>query len=203
MSLFCLLWVPLFYLFRRSITAEGGAGGVWALLLGSVHAVFQFSLGYAVNPGGFGFSRWVFAFVDMVSLPVLIPLLVYAACIMLRLFSGGFDFTNFALLWMIPVAALRAISWSSRSDPLLLVAAPLLWTALAVGISFFIRCIIALFRWYVAVPASLGILALPATAAVSWWALFSQRTVLGVLLFFVSLVPMLISVTLDFVKAKD
>jgi formate hydrogenlyase subunit 4 len=203
MSLFCLLWVPLFYLFRRSITGAGGSGGVWALLLGSVHAVFQFSLGYAVHPGGFGFSRWVFAFVDIVSLPVLIPLLVYAACVLLKLFSGGFDFTGFALLWMIPVSALRAISWSSQSDPLLLVVSPLLWTALAVGIPFFISCMLAHFRMFVLVPAILGILALPVAAAASWWALFSQRTVLGAMLFFVSLAPMLVSVTLDFIKAKD
>jgi hypothetical protein len=208
MSLFCLLWVPAFYLFRRSVAGEGGSGGVWALLLGSVHGVLQLSLGYAVNPGGFGFSRWLFAFVDIVSLPVLIPLLVYAICVLLRLFSGGFDFANFALLWMIPPAALRAIVWSSRADssardPLLLVAVPLLWTALAAGIPFLINCITAHFRKLVLVCAGLGILALPVMAAASWWAFFSQKMLLGWLLFSVCLVPMLVSVTMDFARAKD
>jgi len=124
MSLFCLLWVPLFCLFRRSISGEETPGGVWALLLGSITAIFQFSLGYLVYPGGFGFSRWLYGFVDIVSLPALVPLLVYALFCLFRVFSGSADFANFALLWLIPVAALRAISWSPYGDPLLLVMVP-------------------------------------------------------------------------------
>ncbi|GHV96698.1 hypothetical protein AGMMS50293_30180 [Spirochaetia bacterium] len=196
MSLFCLLWVPLFYLFRRSITGEGGAGGVWALLLGSITAIFQFTLGYLVIPGGFGFSRWVSAFVDIVSIPVLIPLLVYVIFIVCRVFSSGADFANFALLWLIPVAALRAISWSSQSDPLLLVIVPLLWTAIAVGIPFFINCIMRNSRWHIAVPSGLAILVLPFLAATAYWAFFSQQPLLGFALFLAALIPMVISVVL-------
>ena len=202
MSFFCLLWVPLFYLLMRSISGEGGPGGVWALLLGSVTAIFQFSLGYLVHPGGFGFSRWLYGFVDIVSLPALVPLVVYAVFCLFRVFSGSADFANFALLWLIPVAALRAISWSSQSDPILLVMVPLLWTALAVGIPFFINCIFAHFRWYVVLPLILCILALPAAAACAYWAFFSQEVLLGFLFFFAALIPVMISVVLGLLRAQ-
>ncbi|MDR0731669.1 MAG: hypothetical protein LBF63_08370, partial [Treponema sp.] len=61
MSLFCLLWLPLFYLFWRSVSpaGESGYGGVWALLLGSVAAIFQFFYGAFIQAGGFGLSRWL------------------------------------------------------------------------------------------------------------------------------------------------
>ena len=200
MSLFCMLWVPLFYLFRRSVSGEGGSGGVWALLLGSITAIFQFSFGYLVYPGGFGLSRWLSGFVDIVSLPVLVPILVYAILSLFRSFSGNVNFENFALLWIIPVAALRAISWGSLSDPILLVMVPLLWTGVAVGISFFIKCIIARFRWYVAIPSVLYILALPLAAASAYWAFFTQQEMLGFLLFIATIIPMIISIVLDIIR---
>jgi hypothetical protein len=202
MSLFCLLWVPLFYLLKRSISGETGSGGVWALLLGSVTAIFQFFLGNQIEPGGFGFSRWLSGFVDIVSLPVLVPLAVYLLLLALRVFSGAADFANFALLWIIPAGALRAISWGPFSDPCLLVLVPLLWTALAAGIPFFIDCIMRHFRWYVAIPSGLGILILPAAAATAYWAFFSQRPVIGFLLLSAALVPMLVSVILGFIRGN-
>jgi hypothetical protein len=199
-SLFCLLWVPLLYLFRRSVAAEGGAGGVWALLLGSLTAIFQFFFGDLVNPGGFGLSRWLSAFVDIVSLPVLIPLAVYGLLILFGVFSGSADFTGFILLWCIPVAALRSLGWSAQSSPLLLVLVPLLWTALAVGIPFFIGLIVNYFRWYVLIPSALCILALPLAAATAWWALYSQRPLLGIPLCCAVLIPMLVSLIHDFIQ---
>ncbi|MDR2434092.1 MAG: hypothetical protein LBD47_05960 [Treponema sp.] len=202
MSFFCLLWVPLLYLFRHSLTAEGGAGGVWALLLGSLTAIFQFFLGSIVDPGGFGFSRWLYGFVDVVTLLVLVPCAVYLLLILCRAFSGPPDFTHFILLWLIPVAALRAVSWSSLNDPLLLVISPLLWTALAVGIPFFIRLIIRRFRWYVVIPSGLCIAALPLAAASSYWMLFSQQPLPGFSLFAAVVTPMVISLVIDFIKAE-
>ena len=202
MSFFCLLWVPLLYLFRHSVAGEGGAGGVWALLLGSITAIFQFFFGNLVNPGGFGFSSWLYGIVDVVTLPVLIPFAVYLLLILFRAFSGTPDFANFILLWFIPVAALRAVSWSSLNDPILLVMAPLLWTALAVGISFFIGLIIRYFRWYVIIPSGLCIAALPLAAASSYWAFFSQQPLLGFALFAAVFTPMLISLVLNFINAE-
>jgi hypothetical protein len=199
MSLFCLLWVPLFYLFRQSLSRDNPpSGGVWALLLGSIVALVQFFLGNLVNPGGFGLSRWVSACIDIIALPAVLPLLMYLVFIVFRFLSGPFDFTNFALLWLIPSAAIRALSWSAGRDPTLLVLAPLLWTAIAQGIPFFIEKMLQSSRWY-----ALGILAQPLTAAAAWWAFYSQKFPLGIFLFVLALLPMVVSLVLSFVYAKE
>ncbi|MCL2721597.1 MAG: hypothetical protein FWD47_09710 [Treponema sp.] len=196
MSFFCLLWIPLFYLLRRSLVGGGSSGGVWALLLGSITAIIQFFLGDLVNPGGFGFSRWLFGFIDIVSLTVLIPVIICFLMLLFRGFSGDADFANFALLWLIPVGALRALSWSSLNDPILLILVPLLWAALAVGISFFINWMTESFRWYIAIVSILCILILPLAAATSYWAFFSHQTFLGFVLLIVTFIPLVISLVL-------
>ena len=175
---------------------------MWALLLGSVTAIFQFFLGNFISPGGFGFSRWLSGFVDIVSLPVLVPLLVYLVLVALRVFSGTADFTGFALLWSIPAAALRALSWSSLGDPVLLVLVPLLWTALAVGLPFFVSIIIRHFRWPVLVCCGLCALVLPVLCATAYWAFFSQQRILGIPLLAAALLPMLIALVLDCVHSE-
>ena len=200
MTIFCILWVPLFFLLRRTFTDPGGGGSVWALLLGSIIAIFQFFLGYLVSPGGFGFSRWLFGFIDIVSLPVLLPVIVYTVLIIIRGFSGETDFANFTLLWLIPVAALRGIAWSQTNDPILLVVMPLLWTSLAVGISFFIHWMANSFRWYIAVLSVPCIITLPISAATAYWAFFSQQTMLGLLFLFITSIPFGISLTLDILR---
>jgi len=200
MSFFCLLWVPLFYLLRRSFTGTGSAGSVWALLLGSITAIIQFFLGNLVSPGGFGLSRWLFGFIDIVSLPVLVPLLLYFIMLLFRGLSGEIDFVNFALLWLIPIGALRALSWSAEHNPILLVAVPLLWTSLAVGIPFFISWMTRKFRWYTVLISVICILLLPLIAASSYWAFFSQQTLLGFLLFFAANIPLALSLTFDILR---
>jgi hypothetical protein len=202
MSLFCLLWIPLFYLFYRSISSrEAGSGGIWALLLGSFTAIFRFFIGTFVNAGGFGLSRWFSGFVDIVGLPVLLPMIVYALFILFRFLSGTVDFANFALLWLIPVGILRAVSWSAGNDPVLLVLVPLLWTAAAVGIPFFIDLIVNVMRWWIFVPGILFILALPVAVSTSYWAFYSQKLSLGFLFFFISLIPLTISMISSGIKA--
>jgi hypothetical protein len=205
--------MPFFYLFWHSLLPapeqkSGGQGqndnpgsGVWALLMGSVIALIQFFLGSLVNPGGFGFSRWFSALVDVVSLPALIPLGVYFVLVCIKpsqntragikaLYPG---FTNFALLWLIPGAAIRAVSWSALSDPSLLVLAPLLWTALTVGMPLFFSLLIGgSFRRTAA--AALSLLALPAAAAAAYWAFFSQRNILGFVFTGIAMIPMVSSI---------
>ena len=197
MSIFCLLWVPFFYLFRRSISS-GGSSGVWALLLGSITAILQFFLGnFISNPGGFGVSRIIFGFVDIVSLPVLIPIVIYFIILIFQGFSADIDFANFALLWLIPIGALRALSWSSTNDPILLILTPLLWTALAVGISFFVKLVISHFRWYTVILSFICILALPAVSALTYWAFFSQQELYAFPLLAAMHIPVALSIAFD------
>jgi hypothetical protein len=202
MSLFCLLWTPLFYFFWRSIAPGNntGSGGVWALLLGSVVALVQFLLGSFINAGGFGISRWAGICIDIVSLPAVLPLLVCALFSFLRIFSASADFVNFTLLWLIPGAAIRTINWSAQSDPSLLVLVPLLWTAIAVGIPFFINIIMDSFS-YTAIPLVICIAALPFIAATAYWAFFSQKLVLGFLLSLAACIPMGVSVGISFFRS--
>jgi len=198
MSLFCLLWVPLFYILRRSFVKSGGSsGGVWALLLGSITAILQFFLGYLVSPGGFGFNRWLFGFIDIVSLPVIIPILVYIFMNIFRGFAGEADFTNFTLLWLIPVGGFRALSWSSLSDPILLVMTPLLWTALAAGLSFLINWLKNCGNVFLAILSVLCMIILPVSGAAAYWAFFSQYTLIGFGILLVTHIPFGISIYSD------
>ena len=195
--------MPLFYLFWRSISeTNSSTGGVWALIMGSIVALVQFFLGALVESGGFGLSRWVSGFVDIVTLPALAPLVVYFFLVLFKIVSGTIDFANFALLWLIPGAAIRAVSWSSQTDPILLVLVPVLWTAIAVGIPFFIK-IIMNGRILAVIPSALGILAAPFAASCSYWAFFSQKSSLGFLFLFAAAAPMLASMILLFFKAQS
>ncbi|MDR2078113.1 MAG: hypothetical protein LBP74_00140 [Treponema sp.] len=203
MSLFCFLWMPLFYLFWRSIapSATAGetsrdAGGIWALILGSLVAIIQFFLGSFIRPGAFGLSRWLSACIDIVTLPAVIPLLVCFLFFRLRILSGSTNYTNFALLWLIPGAAIRAVSWSAQNDPSLLVLIPILWTAIAVGIPFFTAIPAGRFKG-ILITKVLAIGLLPFLAATVYWAFFAQKTVPGFLLLALTLLPLAISVTVS------
>ena len=139
---------------------------------------------------------------DIVTLPALAPLLVYVILIKFKIITGTIDFTSFTLIWLIPGAAIRAVSWSSQHDPILLVLAPLLWTAIAVGIPFFIKIILNS-KIYVIVPASLAILIIPFAASCSYWAFFTQRASHGFLFLLAAAVPMLVSTILSFFKGSE
>jgi len=164
--------------------------------------MIQFFLGNLVDPGGFGLSRWISACIDIIVLPALAPILVYFFLIAFKFVSGEADFTNFALLWLIPSAGIRALSWSSSGDPLLLALAPVLWTAIAVGIPFFINIILNS-RPLVIISSLLVIIIIPLAASCSYWEFYAQRTYLGLLFLFVALVPMLVSMILAFIRAGD
>jgi hypothetical protein len=130
--------------------------------------------------------------VDLAVLPALIPLLVYLCMAGLRISSGTLDFTGFALLWIIPMGAMRAVSWSSRGDPVLLVLNPLLWTGIAGGIPF-LGAIAAGGRLVARIFAVLGLLALPFLAATAYWAFFRQELELGFPLLVLTLAPLVAS----------
>jgi len=193
MSFFCLLWVLIIYFLRRGITGGGASGSVWALLLGSITAIIQFFLGYLFSPKGFDAATWIFGFMEIVSMPVLIPLVVCFFMLLFRGFSGDADFANFALLWLIPIAALKALSWSATNDPILLIIVPLLWVAIAMGISFFINLIVSRCHPLLAILSVLCILILPIAAATSYWAFFSQYTLIGFGLLIFTSIPFALS----------
>jgi hypothetical protein len=168
--------------------------------LGSLFALFQFFLGALVGPGGFGFSRWLSGCIDLITLPALLPILVYLVMVGFRVISGTADFTSFALLWIIPMGALRAVSWTPLGDPILLVLAPLLWTAIAVGIPFLGAIFVEGF-WLVRIPVALGILVLPFLSATAYWAFFCQKLNLGFPLLVLVLTPLLVSCIRDAVRS--
>jgi hypothetical protein len=194
MSLFCLLWAPCFYFFRKSALSEANtpSGGVWALLLGSGAALAQVFLGPVVEPVGFGLSRWLNACGDMIGLPAVLPLAVFFLFMLLRIVPDSADATGFALLWIIPGGALRAVNWSSQRDPSLLILLPFLWTAVATGVPFFLKLILNA-RSPAAIPAFLGIPLVPFLAATVYWAFFSQDFFWGFVLLPVTAVPMVIA----------
>jgi hypothetical protein len=200
MSLFCLLCIPLLYFIRRT---PGERKSIWALPLGGLAVVLYYFTGSLITAGGFGFSRWMSGFIDIVALPVLVPLLAALALVILRIFPAGLDYAGFTLLWLVPLAAIRSMNGDSPPSPLPLVFVPLLWIAQAVGIPFLTGYIFKKTRWYIILLLALGIAALPLIAATSWWAFFIQQNVLGFLLLAVSLVPAAISVMLDLRESRD
>ena len=202
MSLFCLLWLPCFYLFWRAISGSRVfSGGVWALLAGSIVAMVQFFSGSFIEPEGFGLPRWINGFVDIITLPALLPFLVYLLLMAIRVIKGNFDFVCFSLLWLIPGGAIRAVSWSAQSDPVHVVLAPILWTSIAVGIPFFI----GLFHYrrvLIIIAACLGVLIVPFAATCSYWAFYAQKTLWGFLFLAVAVAPMLVNTILSFIRAE-
>ena len=198
MSLFCLLYIPLLYFLRRWPSAGGWPSaereGVWGLPLGAVAVAARHLFGPLAPPGGFGFSRWMSGFVDIVGLPALFPLMVCGALVILKVFPRDVDYASFALLWLIPLAAIRAISENSQPTPIPLIAVPLLWSAQALGVSFFINGMAKNPRGYIVFFATLGVAALPIAAVTSWWAFFSHQNLLGALLLLLSVIPAAISI---------
>jgi hypothetical protein len=164
--------------------------------LGGIAVAIQYFVGPLLDPGAFGLSRWMSGFVDIVSLPVLIPLMVCAALVMLKKFSATVDYAGFTLIWLIPLAVIRSMSGNIPS-PIPLVVVPSLWIAQALSIPFFISCILKKPRWYVIVPSALGIIALPIIATSSWWAFFVNRQMMGFLLIGASLIPAIISMIIS------
>jgi hypothetical protein len=202
MSLFCLLWIPLFYLFWISLSPEESPRiyDFWALFLGSLTALVSFFLGPLIDPGGFGFSRWLSAFIDMVCLPVIFPIMIGFLLSLTPLSPGCGNSANFTLLWLIPVAVMRTITWGVRKDPLHLVLVPLLWSALTAGIFFFLTLLRN--RKGMFPLLLLSLLLLPGIAAASYWAFFSQKFYLGVLFLILSLIPMGIRISVSFLSNR-
>ena len=200
MSLFCLLWMPLFYLFWRSISSNTNLlAGVIAVLAGCAAVLIQYFVGNFIDPGEFGFERWLSGCVDIVVLPALIPFVVYILLIIFKVIPEPFEFAHFAQLWLIPATVVRAFTWSSQNDPIILILVPVLWTGISIGLPFFINLILNCKKWVI-FPCSLGILIVPFAAASSYWAFFAHKSNLGFLFLLAAIAPMIVSTVLQLNK---
>ena len=193
----------MFYRFWRSMRGANTPGGVLALVGGSIAVLVQFLAGPLLDPGGFGLSRWVSGVVDVVVLPAIVPIVVYTLLVCLKITGEGVDFAGFTLLWLIPSSVIQALSlsWGAESNPLFLVLIPILYTAIAVGISFFIE-LMASGNPFVIALSSLAILVIPFAAATSYWAFFSHQVLIGFLTLFVAATPMLTATVLSFLRGE-
>ena len=192
--------MPFFYLFWRSISSKTNLlAAVIAVLAGCFAVLIQYFVGSIIDPGEFGFSRWLSGCVDIVVLPALAPFVVYIFLIIFKVIPEPFEFAHFAQLWLIPGAVIMAFTWSSHNDPIILILVPVLWTGISVGLSFFINLILNGRKWVIA-PASLGILVVPFAAASSYWAFFAHKSNLGFLFLIAAVAPMLVSTILQLNK---
>jgi hypothetical protein len=209
---FCFLWIPLFFLFWQSVSpGRAGAGGAWAVILGSIFAVLIFFFGPFIEGEAFGFSRWLEIFVDLTGAPVLLPMVLYALFLLLRLAKDPHGFANFALLWLMPCAIMRGVEWLKEDDPGRLVLIPLLWCALAMGVSFFISLALRFVsrpgkvwgKLIVCLLCFAGIPLLSFLTTTVYWAFFSQKTWLGFELLIPALVPLVSAVLSSLLKNPE
>jgi hypothetical protein len=201
MTLFSFAWVFLFYLFWRSVSGgRESTGGFLALFFGLITALVQRFAG-PPYPGAFGFLRWISSFVDLAAFPLLLPLGLCLLFLVLNIFSGSLDLTNFLLIWLLPCSLFRALSLESFAPPLESVFVPLLWTSLAVGMPFFIYSAMELYGM-VRILSIAGCVLLPFAGVTAYWAFFGQRFFLAWSLAALTLLPMASSMTFSFIRAQ-
>jgi hypothetical protein len=188
MSFYCLLCIPLVF-FLRQASPPGKRHGLWALPLGCLALLVQYFLGPIIVPDGFGFSRWMSGFIDIISLPALIPFIACIVLVLLKVVPVTADYAGFSLLWLASHAVIRSIGGASSPSPISLVLVPTLWAAQAAGISFFADCIKRKPHMGLIFLSVMGIAALPIAATTSWWAFFNQQPFLGYFFLVISLFP--------------
>ncbi|MDR0374973.1 MAG: hypothetical protein LBH85_04540 [Treponema sp.] len=179
MSVFCLLWIPLFFLFWSALVPYSiDASGALAFILGSVVAILQFFFGNLIAGGAFERERWIGVFVDLVALPALLPSLVYALFLLLRIAKNPTGFGSFSLLWLAPSGILRAVQWGVENDPAKLLLIPALWTSIVVCIAFLINLCLRKRTLVVIMGSIAGIALIAPLASTVYWAFFSQKMAL-------------------------
>ncbi|MDR2782913.1 MAG: hypothetical protein LBB48_03580 [Treponema sp.] len=179
MSVFCLLWISLFFLFWSALVpynveASDACTVILAVILGSVAAITQFFFGNFIAGGTFGKERWIGVFVDLVAVPALSPLFVYALFLLFRIAKDPTGFGSFSLLWLVPSGILRAVQWGVENDPAKLLLIPVLWTCIVVCVSFFICLYLRKKTLVIAVCSCTGIVVIAPLAVTVYWAFFSQ-----------------------------
>jgi hypothetical protein len=182
MSFFCVFWTPLVLFFWNSLNMREhkSSGGLLAFVLGTLLSVFHYLFYPLVKASGFGLFLWFHTLIDIVSVPAVLPLLVFALLTFLRLPGVGADPAKFVLTALIPAGILRAIGWGGQNAPLYLVLVPLIWTMLVLSVSFFVRLVFRNFPLWLITLLSVIVLA-PAAATV-FWAFYGQMPFTGFLL---------------------
>lgn len=189
MSLFCFLFIPAFALWRSTWRASGEAafpapGAVSGLALGLAAAFFRYSAGELFTPRGYGLGAFLAQLIDGAPFDALLPVLAYALIRRFGTPARKFDrneAVNFALAWLVPVCAARAMHWSSVPDPVRLIAVPFLCGALAFSFPYWIGRIEDDYGLSRALAASVAAL-LPFAAAAATWAMLTHRHLFAFLL---------------------
>jgi hypothetical protein len=203
MFIFSLLWVPLFFLLRRAIINEKNSGSLFAAIFGIITAIILFFIHPIIDIQNFQWSLFWFSFVDIVCIPILLPLVIYSIFVLCRFFSERIDFPNFILIWLIPIVLAKGLIGRSETSIESYLLIPVLWTSLAVSIPLFINIIISNFRWWILLLCGLAIIALPIASAVCYWAVFSHRFFLGFPILALLVFLMIFSIVLDFIRSRQ
>ncbi|MDR1866776.1 MAG: hypothetical protein LBQ77_00745 [Treponema sp.] len=192
MGVFCLLWIPFFYLLWCSFSIKRHGYLLFALIYGGVTALGYHTIPPFLQAGTFGFSRWLFILVNNIAVP-LTPALFAAGVFVL--FKRKIDSTGFILITLIPVAAIHAIDRSILYHPLYTVLLPILWTTLAVGIPFYARGMTK--KSPLMALKLLGIPLLIGASSMSLWGFFVQETVIGIVSFLYCAVSTLVALIFE------
>ncbi len=189
------------YFFRRSLKNAGPFRGehLFSVAVALVLGLFWDSLGPFVESRGFGLSAWFHSAVDIIGLPLLLPLGFWALVRKERGRRLSIDAVDFTLLWLVPLSIIGCVRWSVQVEPLHLVLIPLLWSALAVSLPFLVE----LARenlGFKAFLSVLGVILLPLVSITAYWAFFGQRIVIGLLCTIVSIAPMVVQFFMDYRK---
>ncbi|MDR2786113.1 MAG: hypothetical protein LBB83_09400 [Treponema sp.] len=200
MSFFCLFWTPLVLLLWVSLNSgnRGDSGGVPALVLGTLVSVLHYLFYPVINAAGFGFSLWLFALVNIVLIPAVLPFLIFALLSVPGFIKSETDPAKFALFALVPAGIIRAIGSSAQNDPLYLVLIPLLWTMLVLGISFFVQLVRESFS--PRIPLLVAIFLLPLIAAAGFWAFYGQMITAGYILLAFLSIPSVIALAATCLK---
>lgn len=205
MIVFCILWVPFVYLlFRSLLPGKSGNIGLLVLvfLINTLISFFKYLNGPVIQSDAFGFIRWLYYFVDILSLPVLVPLLLGLFIFMYLKRGSLYDVMEFTLVYLIPESFFRAIIWSEIPDPVLLVAVPVLWTALALGLPYLLMLFMEEIGFLSYGSLSMAILIVP-LANTALWLLYEHAVLPGGLLLLLVLLPCLFLFIQEFRKSRQ
>lgn len=191
MILFSILWIPTLYLFVNALQKPRDLekkGFVLAILGGCLTGIFYFFFPNLLSSGAFGFMRWLHGFVDVVALPVLIPLLFRYILQIRYKHQKYLEIAQFVLIWLIPVSLVKSIQWNINKDFILLVLTPLLWSAQGIGIPYLLNRAAEEIGFISFLFYTLAFM-LPFGAVTLYWSAFSKMYFIAVPLLVLTLIP--------------